>query len=307
MIDSLTFIVPEYQGDIGFIQGISNVKTYPLKDGQVRSIGCLGNLKLTADYRGLIVSGSLATWVHESNVDFLTREQFKKAVIELGILFGIGNDIMKAQVWVIEIGATLRMDHPAGIYLNLHEDIPRFKRMSLRGESVYFIQKQRSLKLYDKFRQMKDSGTPVSVLQQMDPNLLRIEYKIQRRLTNHFGRKVTLGDLYKKESAKKLSGMLISMYDSILKSPVPVITEVGSMKTREFFNEIATAGMAVVGLDTCLGNIEAYRGSMPRARYYGMRKRVREINRRASLQGSDPLIDEVRRKLVQAAKDWICL
>jgi len=306
MIDSLTINLPGYNHDIQCIPGITGVKHYLLKDGQVRSTGFLKNLKLTCDFKGLIIKGSLSRYLKSTNIHFLSRDEFKEAVQLLAQELGIeAKRLEGAKVWCIEIGGTLRMDHAPGLYLPLFEDLPRYKRASYRAETVRFEQKQQSLQLYDKTQEVIDKSRHSKEFCYPEMNLLRVEYKVKKRLTKLFGRELFLRDLSKKATATSLSAMIFDQFNKIVIKPLPTVHVDGAMSSREFMKAVASAGVATLGIDHLLGNMEALKPTVSRSTLHRMKVKVRESARSAAMLNPNPLVEEVRSKLEAAIKQWI--
>lgn len=123
------------------------------KTKEVRSVGRLGNLRLSEKPWGLSIVGSLNKWYHNgNNIEPFTRIDMVNAVNKLSDLLSL--DISEANVSAIEFGFNFLTRFAPETYLGKLGAMPRRIRKQLTKYSLYYSHKGKKqpeqLTFYDK-------------------------------------------------------------------------------------------------------------------------------------------------------------
>jgi len=206
MYDLVTIIVPiNKDTNINFDKEIEIVDSST--GVYLKTRGRIKNLKIVQKESTLIITGSLAKYFFNNNLNMLsiktTEEALDKLSDELGVSFE------KATVTRLEFGANIILEHPIYLYL----ECLLLKKKYLKRTyptTVQYTQTIKALSFYDKLEEMK--------IKKENKNVLRYEIKLNKQIGKilKWG-KVKVSDLYDPIFFKMLKNRWLNEYNEILK------------------------------------------------------------------------------------------
>ena len=185
--------------------------------------GKIGNLKVRENVDGVTVAGSIPKYLNGENVSKISLTEFTQALRKLED--DTGMNLNEAILRRVDFGHTMLMDKPAGEYLKLFGEYPRYRRSVcsddknyITGVMYYTNTGSVAYCAYDKNAEME--GKPLPELYDKMP-LLRQEY----RIINRAGIKAKLGNghdvtpwgVASKAAWKELAKQYYAFYKGILK------------------------------------------------------------------------------------------
>lgn len=153
------------------------------KTGETSYTGKLKNLKIKQVKNGIIISGSVPKFYYGDNLMQLTRQDAIAAIDKISDELGI--NISDGKLFRLDIGVNLKMDKKLNHYLNQLGNKRYFKKTTFYdNQTISYQNQQRELMFYDKLAEMKKKKAEIPDAFKED-NILRIEYRIKKRLKNH--------------------------------------------------------------------------------------------------------------------------
>jgi hypothetical protein len=128
------------------------VQVKDVHTGDLITKGILGSLRVYHRRGQLVIDGSLPYFYCRNSAAVLTASEIQES-IEL-IEFRLGVPIGEALVTLLEVGTTVRLDHPCGDYTQELGELPRFERFEYI-DGVTFKQRRTELSVYNKGRKQK--------------------------------------------------------------------------------------------------------------------------------------------------------
>jgi hypothetical protein len=124
---------------------------------RISSTGYCRNMRVTQKRNGILVKGSIPRYFYGHNIDTLVRDDVKPAfeMLSDALHVHVEGGIVKR----VDVAATFQMTHEPAAYLPILENLPRTKRVSHADETVSFINRGKSIVVYDKCRQLFSSGS----------------------------------------------------------------------------------------------------------------------------------------------------
>jgi hypothetical protein len=172
---------------------LKNVHEHKSQHGNPYFTGNLDNLFVSTRNNKVTVNGSLCKYFHSNNIVNLSRSDTKQALEklqdELQFFFHDSN------VARIDVGCCIELEYHVKEYLSILDHFPRFQRL-VQPSSVYFKNGQKQICFYDKIAELRSSGSLRSFPTLAGRNILRVEDRYMRRVTNQFKRTVKAKDLY---------------------------------------------------------------------------------------------------------------
>lgn len=172
--------------------------------GEYRFKRFLGDKRMSMMITGdrIWIKGSLSQYYHES-YDSLSWSEVEFAIKRIEDEIGV--DLSSATITQIDLECTFSLSRKPSFYMNFLGDSPYFNHFKEKN-TVYYNSGTRKIKIYDKGK--KNRGDKLH-------NLLRYELSLKSKyLTQNYGRKLTVIDLY---SADIQTSLIDLWYASYLK------------------------------------------------------------------------------------------
>lgn len=244
MIDNIGFIV-----NSNFTPELENINTNFWGD----SIGFYKNFKITHRRENIFCSGSIGKYYNGENVTNLDRKTLKKAIEQLED--ETGWDLKETEIKTLEIGATIPVKYPVGLYLQSWNRATRNKKIDYWGstlETVVNKTENRSFQGYDKKIESKKNIPEIF----QDDNLLRLELKYKKGIKNYLGQ-LSLWDLTKKEVYSKLLELWKESYFNIPKKVESVLEISESLSPKKLKSLLSAYGLNTYGYDNYISFINS--------------------------------------------------
>ena len=270
-----------------------------LDTGEVRTFGSLDGLKVSIYVGGVSVVGSLAKYLHGSNIFPLDRHTTAIAFEKMGDALHLKAD--GAKVVDVEFGTNFLMRHGVTAYLSKLGDMPYLSRCHFEPTTLYYRgagkQHPKVFAFYDKMADATAKGMkcPSDL---MGANLLRYEMRLNGRLPQQLNvAEVRASTLYDKSFYKMMVKRYQEYYFSISKLNQVKTNVMSEIKTvsdafnvlvarlisqsdqsqiRDFLDELKEAGV--------FGD---------RKNYTRLKKKINEVATKANITISDELIKEL--------------
>ncbi|RPI19828.1 MAG: hypothetical protein EHM58_00100 [Ignavibacteriae bacterium] len=213
--------------------------------------GEIGNLDIKKfGNRKIRVKGSLAKYYYGTNLYTLTRPDVVLAIEKLNDELII--DLSDAKVFSMEIGTNLIMKENIQMYLNCLGDKPYCEKWSFPG-SDYFGNKQKQFIIYDKCKEIgKNKVVIPSEFKKYQGKILRLEYRIKRRVKYEFNKVVYVKDLCQRDFYNKSVNMLKDNYFSVMKLNSLNPHKKNSYTPSEFMDFMIAALVNKAGYDNAI-------------------------------------------------------
>lgn len=283
MIDSISFKIPGVKAP-----KLEKIKMY----GESYFRGYLDNLRVIQFSDGVYCIGSIAKYLQGNNVTPLTRRAVSDALGKLENQTGW--DLKKAELYQVEIGATLQVQNPPCMYLASWGNIPGFVKQTYQRkelETVSYTQTERSFTGYDKRKETKGEIPAIY----SGAELLRIELRYKKALKKRIGRSLNPWDIADRELYMELVQRWQDFYFNIPKGRIPVLDVTGGVSPKDVDNILKAYGLQALGYDTVNGFI----GTLERRKALGgvqasrTRKAIRETAGDNKISCADNLTAEL--------------
>ena len=258
----------------------------------------LENMDLIQSPSQFIVRGSLARFGRGDNVGDFTLSMVRDALDRLEC--ELQYPIRKGQVWELEVARTLIMRFPPSQYLTLWGDVPRFCKTTFpNGLTVLYHNGRRSFQGYDKSAQVGLAGLPERY---RGRNLLRLEYKFKKELTEVLGSKLTVAGLTDPDQyihfLREFKRFALSIPQD--RNPRPVW--VGGMKNmKDSLAAIAISSMG--GPHALLADLAGQLGIMPSQRSK-MKAELLALTQESAWNNPNELSQELHQKVRMAVSHF---
>lgn len=189
MYDKVRMMMSRTRGDGDITRYLDNAKEQTdLKTGEVCAYGGYHGMRVDV-YAGYVyITGSLAKFMHGSNVYTLDRHTTGQAIEMLGD--GLHVDLGNASVTELEFGQNFIVSRHVGEYLQRLGDMPRMTRGEFGKSSLYYMGKGKKkpllLTFYDKKADALAKGMALPAGYD-GVNLLRYEMRLKGRLPYRLG------------------------------------------------------------------------------------------------------------------------
>ncbi|MBW7675667.1 hypothetical protein K1I32_08810 [Chryseobacterium sp. LJ756] len=273
---------------------LKNVQEHKSQHGFPYITGSLDNLYISTRNNKVTVNGSLCKYFHSNNVVKLSRDDTKNAIEklqdELQFLFQDSN------VSRIDVGCCIELDGHVKEYLGLLDHFPRFQRL-VQPSSVYFKNGQKQICFYDKIAEMRSSGSLKIFPTLAGRNILRVEDRYMRRVTNQFKRAITAKDLYDQNFYDRINMELKKNVIKIHKiKTVKPMKE--SMTSKDYEDFLVASYIAEHGEEKVLRMIDNNRDNFSNARAL---QRIRDKVKNSKLLIQDNrLVTELESKIIKS-------
>lgn len=299
MIDTVGICIdgPPREGLLGALSSVR--ETYDREREMCTLTGFLGNLKATVRPYETYIQGSVSRYLHGTNLADMTWGDVRAGMDKMESVMGLFRH--EARVYRLDVGANLRMEHPAAEVLAVCGRAGRYEKRPYRTGLEYHLQR-RSLLLYDKIEEVQARGETV-IEKVREAHILRCEVQFKNRLKDQLGQEVFASTLCEPNFQRRMTGRWKKELDSIrLKRTVQFRETVG---TKDVFDYFAARGIEQAGgVEACMAMLEPIKRSSEagRQRYYRAHRKARRLMQREALTEATEAGAELRRKVAEKAR-----
>ena len=270
---------------------LSNVSYSEKQNGNWWINGSLDNLKIAVGEAGISIKGSPNKYVHGYNYAALTRQEFQHGIEKISDTFRI--DIKKSSASKIDIAHNFCMKEEVGSYYNYLGSCKFYKRQNFEN-SLYYMNKQRTIIFYDKVKEGKKNGEETPIAWQKK-NVLRYELRFLGRLLKQFNMEsITAEDLYKDEFYIKILDRWILEYQNIIKNKVMNPTK-ETLTNKEAKDYLLSTLVAEYGQNKILTMVDGWNNKFTTKKEAQRFKR--SLNTLTGLTLESDLIQELNNKI----------
>lgn len=300
MYDKVRMMMSRTRGDGDITRYLGNAKEQTdLKTGEVCAFGGFHGMRVDV-YAGYVyITGSLAKFMHGSNVYTLDRHTTGQAIEMLGD--GLHVDLGNASVTELEFGQNFIVSRHVGEYLQRLGDMPRMTRGEFGKSSLYYMGKGKKkplvLTFYDKKADALAKGMALPAGYD-GVNLLRYEMRLKGRLPYRLGvPAVTASTLSERPFYDMMVRRYVDMYFSIKKVNKLIIEDMTKIKTAGDAFTMLVASLVRDGgkayVDTFVERLKAEKVFDNRMEYTRLRKKIREVTEMSGGIAKEELVKEL--------------
>lgn len=300
MYDKVRMMMSRTRGDGDITRYLDNAKEQTdLKTGEVCAYGGYHGMRVDV-YAGYVyITGSLAKFMHGSNVYTLDRHTTGQAIEMLGD--GLHVDLGNASVTELEFGQNFIVSRHVGEYLQRLGDMPRMTRGEFGKSSLYYMGKGKKkpllLTFYDKKADALAKGMALPAGYD-GVNLLRYEMRLKGRLPYRLGvQAVTASTLSERPFYDMMVRRYVDMYFSIKKVNKLIIEDMTKIKTAGDAFTMLVASLVRDGgkayVDTFVERLKAEKVFDNRMEYTRLRKKIREVTEMSGGIAKEELVKEL--------------
>ena len=166
--------------------------------GLITYSGYLDNMYVQFGENSYIrINGSITKFAVNTNARTLTRIQVADAFLKLSERLRV--DLSKAHVQFFEYGANIELSMPVASYLDLLTDLPNYQRNEYGDKqhyTLYYLNSLRTLRFYDKKKQMIDDNEVDSIPEDIaTTNLMRYEIGYKQLGKNFYDKDIRVRTL----------------------------------------------------------------------------------------------------------------
>lgn len=300
MYDKVRMMMSRTRGDGDITRYLGNAKEQTdLKTGEVCAFGGFHGMRVDV-YAGYVyITGSLAKFMHGSNVYTLDRHTTGQAIEMLGD--GLHVDLGNASVTELEFGQNFIVSRHVGEYLQRLGDMPRMTRGEFGKSSLYYMGKGKKkplvLTFYDKKADALAKGMALPAGYD-GVNLLRYEMRLKGRLPYRLGvPAVTASTLSERPFYDMMVRRYVDVYFSIKKVNKLIIEDMTKIKTAGDAFTMLVASLVRDGgkayVDTFVERLKAEKVFDNRMEYTRLRKKIREVTEMSGGIAKEELVKEL--------------
>ena len=270
-----------------------------LLTGEVKIFGCLDGLKVTIHIGGLSVVGSLAKYLHGSNIYPLDRHTTAQAIEKISDALHLQAE--NAKVTGLEFGTNYLMTHQVSNYLERLGDMPRLGRYHFEPSTLYYKgvgkTQPKVFAFYDKMADAEARGMeyPDNLI---GANLLRYEMRIDGRLPQQLKvSEVKASTLYQMPFYRMMVKRYQDSYFSISKMNQIKTDIMSEIKTVSDAFDVFVARLISQTDQTQIGGfLDELKGAgvfNDRKNYTRLKKKIQDVATKANITVSDELMREL--------------
>mgnify|MGYP004701058573 CR=1 FL=1 len=309
MYDNLDFSVTrENCPDIVFLktvpQYLTTISNHGVNQFGEYLVGYLENLKVTiSENKVKIADSSLCKYYLGDNFKTLSRGDTKKAIEKISDNLHL--PFQSANITRIDFAKNLIMQHDEKVYYPYLGEAQYYNRLE-QNNGLYYNNQLRQMVFYGKEYEQKIKKQPIPELYK-DRNVLRFEMRFKKQLRRQFNRpEITAELLYDEAFYSGLVGQWKSEYLSIQKinSKISNMKPTGSKK--ELAENLALFSILELGQPQILSKIKEWqeRGQISKKQAYDLRSFIRQLSGTPINEDGNELINELNRKVKEAARYW---
>lgn len=304
MYDTIHFWLPHHEA-VGYCvdevaDRLSNVREIVDRTtGEMRAIGNVDNLKITAHVSGLSIRGSLAKYHFPDNTYTLTRRDVKEAITKLSDTLSV--DLRKANVTRMDVSANLMMRNEIERYFDVLGLCAYFNRVQASKNTLYYQSRgkdlTRAMAFYDKAREVSHAGG--SMPEVFDAfRLLRYESRWITRLPHQLKESEVKGATLSDERFYgKVIGLWSENYFSIEKKRTLKADAMENLKTVSdcvtYICAFALQRVPAEELQQLMCDLKDARILNNRTDYARLKKKLKDLSTKADITEADTLVKEL--------------
>lgn len=272
-----------------------------VRETEFKITGVLDNLYIKVTDCYLSISNSISKYYHGNNVENLTREDFKRAIIKLNDALGFSVDDFK--VTKLDVAANLFVDLPPSNYINQFGEYPRVSRLPVFEHSIQYKATNHLTRVYDK---VKETGKSKLPFEHFGKEIIRIEHSFKGYLAKqlkHNKPKVTVSDLYDEDFFNRIKDIWAERFHKIKKRNIPTLINWDDISTTKKAIEMIVG----VLINSCENHDEIFkclfselknRNPLKYPKYYTkVKKDLQNLINSPIVTGESPLIKELDEKV----------
>ncbi|MBZ0182896.1 MAG: hypothetical protein K8F60_10600 [Melioribacteraceae bacterium] len=281
-------------------------ETINKQTGELGFYGFLGNLRVKKDGNNIFISNSLCKYYLGNSLNTLSRNEIEKAIEKLSDELEIPlRTLLDGNLTRIDIGENFIMKEPLQVYYNsfgAHQNSTLKKTIYNNNESLYYQNKSKSkcLALYDKINESKEKRVKIPD-HLKNKNLLRIEYRLQKRIKNTLKvNPVFVKNLLEEKFYTKLIELWKTTYFQIERLQKYKMNSEENME----MNFKLIQDLSLINYINQMGGLEiaSQQFQLPKQTKYRLRKKIKEIEQKPNLFIENDSLKELDEKVNWAAK-----
>lgn len=309
MYDNLDFdLIKTAAPGIDFLNEIPQYLTKVTSNGNTQFgeyfTGYLDSLKVKVTENRVTVSdSSICKYFLKTNFKTLSKGDTKRAIEKISDSLHLPFSL--ANVTRIDLAQNLIMQHETGLYYPSLGEAQYYSRLP-QPNGLYYTNKLRQLLFYGKVKEQKDKGQPIPELYQ-NRNVLRFEMRFKSRLREQFNRhEITAGLLYDEAFYRDLIKRWEKEYFNIQKINSKFMSMKPTGSKKEFIENLALFSIIEAGQSEILNTIKQWQetGEINKKQAFDLRGYIKEIAQRPINETGNDLINELNRKVKEAARNY---
>ncbi len=269
------------------------------RDDDICISGSLNNLRVSVRETGVSISGSLAKYYLNDNINTLQRQDVQKAFEQ--IADNIHLPILDSKLTRVDIAQNFIMNYQPEMYYKYLGDCRYYKRL-IQPRSLYYTNKSRTKLFYNKIVEIKKNGHLVPEIIQ-NSHLMRYEYRLTGRVPKSLKRENILAkDLFNESVYMYLVNEYIEEYENITKCKIINsnlnLEQIKSPK--DFIKQLAMIKIQEIGQNNIMDLIEEMKAKQIFAQkdYYSRLKReIKDLCKLPNNSEESELIIELSQKI----------
>ncbi|MCX6252778.1 MAG: hypothetical protein NTX61_18740 [Bacteroidetes bacterium] len=275
-------------------------------NGSISIVGYHGTLKVKVSEQAVkIQDSSLCKWFLGDNFQGLTRGDVRRAVEKLSDELHLPMNL--ADITRIDIAQNFIMNYEKDIYFNHLGALQYFQRYQ-QNNGLYYSNGNKTLLFYEKVHEQTVKGQPIPAMYQ-GRQLLRYEQRYKKRLLQCFNRpEMKASTLYDPVFYTDIVNRWKSDYEKIKKiNDIQINYSMVKTKKEQAYQAILFYVSQRGGELQVTNEIkEAYkRGELSKKQAYDLRQQVEEACRSKALTSSSDVIQELDKKVKEAARFYL--
>lgn len=309
MYDNLDFDLSKTAAPgIDFLNEIPQYLTMVTSNGNTQFgeyfTGYLDSLKVKVTENRVTVSdSSICKYFLKTNFKTLSKGEYKRAIEKISDSLNL--PFYLANVTRIDLAQNFIMQHETDLYYPFLGEAQYYCRLP-QPNGLYYTNKLRQLVFYGKVKEQKDKGQPIPELYQYR-NVLRFEMRFKSRLREQFNRtEITAGLLYDEVFYRDLVKRWENEYFNIQKINSKFMSMKPTGSKKEFIENLALFSIIEAGQSEILNTIKQWQetGEINKKQAFDLRTYIKEITQRPINEAGNDLINELNRKVKEAARNY---
>lgn len=292
MFDSVSLWL-DLRPDEAVLGALSDVEKRLMPTGETRYVGRLQNLRVLVRHGGVGVTGSLPKFHLGDNVQVLNRRETTRAIENLSDCLCM--PMQEARINRLHIASNFGMREAVNRYLTSLGEARYYERVSYKFGLLY-RNSERAMTFYDKAVDLKRHRQTIP--NGLDTNLLRYEFKLNRRIAPQLKRRdVTAAMLYDEGVYTQLVDRWRSEYFAISRVH-RVRLGVPLMNVKQLHRVLAVEGLKKLGEEAVFSFVE--QTELSAMQKYRLRARIRELAKAKDCTEQDGCLSELDSKVNEA-------
>jgi Phage replication protein CRI len=307
MYDSLDLVLKSEQtGGVGFLETVPQFLTNFTSEGNSNFgkyiTGYFENEKVSInDNRVKINIGSLCKFYLGDNFKTLGKGDTRKAIEKLSNSLHLPID--RATVTRIDLAQNFIMQYPDKVYYPYLGEAQYYSRLEA-DNGLYYNNMLRQLVFYNKGKEQRQKRQPVPELYD-SRNVLRFELRYKKKLCKQFNRpEITAGLLYDETFYIDIVKKWKNEYLAIQKINSKLMNMKPTGSKKEFIENLALFQLLEIGQPKVLNIVREWqeRGEISKKQAYDLRASVKQLSKTPIDEKGNELINELNRKVKEAAR-----